>query len=65
MEEQHDRMYRDARNLHRVRKCGMLNDHEIEHRKGVKVWIDLGILRAGPGSGRAKKSPVFFLAARA
>ena len=28
-------------------------------------WLDLGILRAGSGSGRAKKSPVFFLAARA
>ena len=27
--------------------------------------LDLGIHRAGPGSGRAKKSPVFFLAARA
>ena len=27
--------------------------------------LDLGILRAGSGSGRAKKSPVFFLAARA
>ena len=27
--------------------------------------VDLGILRAGSGSGRAKKSPVFFLAARA
>ena len=27
--------------------------------------LDLGILRAGSGSGRAKKSLVFFLAARA
>ena len=29
------------------------------------MQLDLGILRAGSGSGRAKKSPVFFLAARA
>ena len=32
---------------------------------GVGPPVDLGILRAGSGSGRAKKSPVFFLAARA
>ena len=33
---------------------------------GRDAWgVDLGILRVGSGSGRAKKSPVFFLAARA
>jgi len=32
---------------------------------GAMAVLDLGILRAGSGSGRAKKSPVFFLAARA
>jgi len=32
---------------------------------GHRMQLDLGILRAGSGSGRAKKSPVFFLAARA
>ena len=33
----------------------------------LSYWfrVDLGILRAGSGSGRAKKSLVFFLAARA
>ena len=35
--------------------------------RGSFPWpaLDLSILRAGSGSGRAKKSPVFFLAARA
>ena len=36
-----------------------------ERQPHAGLGLDLGILRAGSGSGRAKKSPVFFLAARA
>jgi len=35
------------------------------HAHGQTCELELAILRAGSGSGRAKKSPVFFLAARA
>ena len=36
-----------------------------DKKNKISKPLDLGILRAGSGSGRAKKSPVFFLAARA
>ena len=37
----------------------------VRREMELLLEVDLGILQAGSGSGRAKKSPVFFLTARA